>query len=104
MEIGGVLALVILAMVDLNFVRTAPWEAMFCIIWPMLFLYQVKYPTVPSLRSLCIFLQQQHFGCGPLYCEHQLLASILSFFGEKKTSSFLSRCRRQNIERVKIAP
>jgi hypothetical protein len=37
MEIGGVLAPVILAMVDLNFVRTAPWEAMFCIIWPMQF-------------------------------------------------------------------
>jgi hypothetical protein len=39
MEIGGVSAPVILAMVDLNFVRTAPREAMFFIIWPMLFLY-----------------------------------------------------------------
>ena len=39
MDIGGVSAPVILAMVDLNFVRMAPWEAMFCIIWPMLFLH-----------------------------------------------------------------
>jgi hypothetical protein len=39
MDIGGVSALVILAMVGLNFVRTAPWEVMFCIIWPMLVLY-----------------------------------------------------------------
>jgi hypothetical protein len=38
MDIGGVLAPVILAMVGLNFVRTALWEAMFCIIWPMLVL------------------------------------------------------------------
>jgi hypothetical protein len=37
MEVGGVMALVILTMVDLNFVRTAPWEAMFCIFWPMVF-------------------------------------------------------------------
>ncbi len=39
LDIGGVSAPVILAMVDLNFVRTAPWESMFCITWPMLFLY-----------------------------------------------------------------
>jgi hypothetical protein len=39
MDIGGVLAPVILAMVSLNLVRTALWEAMFCIIWPMLVLY-----------------------------------------------------------------
>ncbi len=38
MQIGGVSALVILPMVGLNFVRMAPWEAMFCIICPMLFL------------------------------------------------------------------
>jgi hypothetical protein len=39
MDIGGVVALVISAMVGLNFVITLPWEAMFCLIWPMLFLY-----------------------------------------------------------------
>jgi hypothetical protein len=39
MDIGRVVAPVILAMLGLNFVRTAPWEAMFCKIWPMLFLY-----------------------------------------------------------------
>jgi hypothetical protein len=39
MDIGGVSALVILAMVGLNFVRTASWEAMFCIFCPMLVLY-----------------------------------------------------------------
>ncbi len=37
MNIGGVVAMVIHPIVGLNFVRTAPWEAMFCIIWPMLF-------------------------------------------------------------------
>jgi hypothetical protein len=35
MDIGGVSARDILAMVGLNFVRTASWEAMLCIIWPM---------------------------------------------------------------------
>jgi hypothetical protein len=50
MEIGGVLAPVILAMVDLNFVRSAPWEAMFCIIWPMLFLSS-KISHSTSLQS-----------------------------------------------------
>jgi hypothetical protein len=39
MDIGGVVALVILTMVGLNFIRTTPWEAMFCLIWPMLFVY-----------------------------------------------------------------
>ncbi len=39
MDIGGVVALVILAMLGLNFVRTAPWVAMFCKIWPMLCSY-----------------------------------------------------------------
>ncbi len=38
MDIGGVLAPVILVMVGLSFVRTAPWEVMICIIWPMLVL------------------------------------------------------------------
>ncbi len=38
MNIGGVVALVIVTMVGLNFVRKASWEAMFCIIWPMVFL------------------------------------------------------------------
>jgi hypothetical protein len=38
MDIGGVVAPVIHTIVGHNFVRTAPWEAMFCIIWPMLFL------------------------------------------------------------------
>jgi hypothetical protein len=72
MDIGGVSAPVILTMVGLKFVRMAPWEAMFCTIWPMLVLYKVKYPTVPSLRSFCIFLQQLHFSCGPLYLEEPI--------------------------------
>jgi hypothetical protein len=38
MDIGGVLALVILTMVGLSFVITANRGAMFCIIWPMLVL------------------------------------------------------------------
>jgi hypothetical protein len=37
MDFGGVVALVVLTIVGLNFVRKAPWEAMFCIIWPILF-------------------------------------------------------------------
>jgi hypothetical protein len=67
MDIGGVVAPVILAMVGLNFVRTAPWEAMFCLIWPILFVYQVKNPTIPNLQSFSIFLRQFHFDCSPLY-------------------------------------
>jgi hypothetical protein len=39
MDIGEVSAPVILTMVGLNFVRRAPWEAMFCINWPILVLY-----------------------------------------------------------------
>jgi hypothetical protein len=38
-DISGVLAPVIHAIVGINFVRTASWEAMFCIIGSMLFLY-----------------------------------------------------------------
>ncbi len=38
MDIGGVSAPVILAMVGLNFIQTAPREAMFCLIWPILVL------------------------------------------------------------------
>jgi hypothetical protein len=39
MDIGGVVALVILTMVGLNFVRSALWEVTLFRIWPMLFLY-----------------------------------------------------------------
>jgi len=39
MDIGGVVAPVIHAMVYLNFVRTASWEVLCFIIWPMLFFY-----------------------------------------------------------------
>ncbi len=39
MDIGGVSAPVNFAMVGLNFVRKVPWEAMFCIIWPMMVFY-----------------------------------------------------------------
>jgi hypothetical protein len=38
MDIGGVKAPVMLPMVGLYFVRMAPLEGMFCIIWLMLFL------------------------------------------------------------------
>ncbi len=38
-DISGVLALVINAIAGINFVRIALWDVMFCIIWPMLFLY-----------------------------------------------------------------
>ena len=38
MNIGGVVALVILTMVSLNFVRTVPWEVMFIRIRPMWFI------------------------------------------------------------------
>ena len=56
-NIGGVSAPVILAMVGLNFVRRhRSWEVMFFMIGPMLFLQQVKYPSVPSLRSFLVFL------------------------------------------------
>ncbi len=37
MYIGRIVATVIHTIFGLNFVRTSPWEAMFCIIWPMLF-------------------------------------------------------------------
>ena len=39
MDIDGVVALVIHAMVDLNFVKTASWKVLCFIIWPMLFNY-----------------------------------------------------------------
>jgi hypothetical protein len=77
MDIGGVSAPVILAMVDLNFVRTAPWEAMFCIICPMLVILSKISYTVPSLQSFCIFLQQLHFGCGLLQIYQFYIRSLL---------------------------
>jgi hypothetical protein len=51
MDIGGVSAPVILAMVGLNFVRTAQWKAMFCKIWLMLVLHK----TDKSKRYLFSF-------------------------------------------------
>ena len=66
MDIGRVVAPVILAMVIFNFVRTVPCEVMFSIIWPMLFYIKVKDTTVLSLLPFCIFLRRLCFGSDTL--------------------------------------
>ncbi len=52
MDIVGVVAPVILAMVSLNFVKTVPWEVILFRIWPMLFFYKKERFKVCRLSSV----------------------------------------------------
>jgi hypothetical protein len=80
MNIGGVVATVIHTIIGLNFVRTAPWEAMFLHNLAHAVFLLMKYPAVPNLWFFCIFSTTAAFQLWPTLpvaktaCRQKLLA------------------------------
>ncbi len=66
--ISGVSPPVIHAIVSINFVRSASWEVMLCIIWPMLFLLiKISYSTKPTV--IWVLLHDTNLMSYNLYCD-----------------------------------